>query len=563
MRAEAIGIYNQGQVEYEQPQVARGLGEGWIQADHVPQLRAVRLQADLETAELYRQRAAAPEAQKPPAIDPLTAARRVLEADAAFGPGSPERAEAWEGLLWNCRRELAEGARRNQPGEYFPPLVQEYDASKEAYTFKGFSLLEMVDNGITPHVVMAEDRAIRGHERKEEITLTAIRALGSLTVGKVVHLRPAEPVENGPIQAEAVPEVTCITIRECPQWAIDAYKADPDVIKKQNGLGGLVPEHETLMVQGVSFSRTEDVRAQESVSLSGKVITHEVTLETLYRMELLDRSCVPSRSELAGMQFINVNGQGVLAFTEMLDVVAEELSGKQVFMGNYVSEEHPKNYANVPAESEARQAQFEEGAHTLAAEMLKWCQDEKLEVGNVIQRYNKFVQRVVLKATCHDPIAVSKVFNYKTALGVVDVNLKFEQGDIKGALQLFEQVLAEAPVIPGCQAGSCGLEAVSTLSADGQKAQSLGLRAGSGELLRSTDLRCPDCKKPKIHYDAKNKVCVGCGLTSINGVIKKKSLTDTKSTDQTIFLAALTGLGRQSRSQGSEGSRQTELARAA
>ena len=122
---------------------------------------------------------------------------------------------------------------------------------------------------------------------------------------------------------------------------------------------------------------------------------------------------------------------------------------------------------------------------------------------------------MLLEVVRKDPSQAEGVFDKATAQGFREVARLENLGRFEEARAVQTAVEKAAPAVSYCGAGSCGLEAVKSLSQEAGKAHSLGL---GGELLHDTIRKCPnkDCKKKSVYYDSKgNKACISCGYSQV------------------------------------------------
>ncbi len=479
----------------------------WMSAAVIPELATARQNAMLEAETLLAARMQHLRDGEydlvPLDIDPLSTAARAVKAKEKYGENSLEYKTARTSLEVDCQRLFAEAWRKNS-WEYFEPLEQQFDTARDCYTYMGRSLSEMVADGVTP-LAEPEENTIRLHEFVEERTAVAAQRLGAVSLKKVI---------GGKALAEqsATPDLTVNTINECPDWAIENYKAD-----KMDMLGGYNPEKETMMIRSMRIEN--GVRYQEQLAIPVKhlkrYITREVIVETMRRMGVIDTAHQPTKTEVRATQMINFNGEGVLDIIKKLDDVASELSGKTIFLGDQVSADHPRDYAAIPAEAGERQEKLKTDSNALAEKLIE-LEEHKTDHFVASGIVSMFVTNRLLQKVKNDVEQAEIVFDRKTADGIREYQTLLAQGDLIQAHFIWGNVEAVAPPASFCGAGSCGLESESALSKDGQKAVELGLKATDGKVIRDTERACPDCKKKALHYDDNaSKVCTNCNKKDI------------------------------------------------
>lgn len=417
-------------------------------------------------------------------VDALGSAVAVREAQSTYGEQSDEARERYAGLRLDCQRLLAEAARKNTY-EYFPPLLQKFDAEKGEYFSHGFSILAMTEAGLTP-VAEPEELERRVNERVEEATYQAI--------GRLAVLGHALSPDS-----EAPKPRRIRTISECPDWAIDAYER-----KSKGGYGGYVPEIQKFMIRDVVFDPITGDRYEEQVGVPGKKINGK-TIRSVLEARGIANAAELSKTELQALQ-LEVDDDP-LSFVAQLDIAATTMHETAVFMGEAVSV--PGNYAAVAFAAEHRQAALEDKAADLAGSILGLTDagiDRWAANGIVAQQ----VKDILFEIATNDTSQAENMFDQNTARGLQEVQYLRMIGNFEQADSRLEAVEAQAPAPSYCGAGSCGLEKVGTGSDKASAMKEMGLDASKS--LKDTERRCPRCSKKEIVYDLKNKVkaCTGC-----------------------------------------------------
>lgn len=456
----------------------------YFDADQIPELYLARHQAAQEADQIQQQNSELLVEGNfesiPIPVDALGTARRLHQTAEKFGKDSLEYQDHWQVLMKDCQRLLAEAYRKNT-WEYFPKTVQNFDHETGEYRAHGQSLIEIVAGGLSP-LVSPEEAERRQNEFVEEKTYQAIGQMG---------LR----------------NVVSLTISECPDWAIESYSHD-----NKTAHGGYVPEINKLVLRGVEFFGGLDVREEEQLALSGVYITHEVVLETMRRLKIISVEQNLTKSQVQSKQIIT-SQIGVIDFAKLLDQVAAESSGENIFLGEAVAADHPKNYAAIEEESQNRQRQQYHQARTLVS-YVEYLQREGVDRWAAVAMVENYVKEELLKIARKDPKQAANMFDEKTAEGFRAVGYLESIGHIQQAQRLLEQVEAQAPAPSYCGAGSCGLEKVEKGSELEVRAKELGLDGSKG-LLSDKERSCPGCKNKSIVYDLKGKKgCISCKATA-------------------------------------------------
>lgn len=483
----------------------------WMDAAIIPELAAARKNAMLEAETLLEARMQHLRDCEydlvPLDIDPLGTAARVVKAKKIYGENSLEYKKARNSLEVDCRRLFAEAWRKNS-WEYFEPLEQPFDADRDCYTFMGRSLTEMVADGVTP-LAEAEERTIRLHEFVEEKTAVAAQRLGAISLKRAIEdrsLLAGKPAE---------PAITINTINECPDWAIENYKAG-----RTDMHGGYNPKKETMMVRSMRIKNGIRYQEQLAVPVRGKngecYFTRAVIIETMRRMGVINETRQLSKTEVRATQMINMGGEGVLHIVKKLDDVASELSGETIFLGEKVSADHPRDYASIPAEARERQEKLKADGTALADKLidLEENQTDHFVANGIV---SAFVTNRLLQKVKTDVKQAEIAFDSETASLVREYQARVARGELIQAQLTWANVEATAPPASFCGAGSCGLEGVDPQSKEGKAAMQLGLKANnSKELLKDKERACPGCKKKTIYYDlVGSKACISCNKKDI------------------------------------------------
>ena len=412
-------------------------------------------------------------------VDALGTAHQVVEIKENCGVDSPEYEEMYRGLVLDCEKLLAEAFRKNT-WEHFGETEQIYDAQTSEYFAHGVSLTRAVTNGLTP-IAEHEEQARRSNEYIEEETYRAIGHVG-------------------------LKDISVQTISECTDWAIRDYKKD-----SKGSHGGYVPDIEKIMLRGVRFGGYGS-RYEEQLGLPGLYITHDVIVTALREIEAVSEDIELTKTELHGKQFINLSNNSVVGLAKILDGKASEAWDKNIFMGEEVSTDHPKDYAHIAQEAELRRQQLAPKPRELA-DYLIVLEENGTDHWAAEGIVNAYLKKVLLEVARINPEQAELMFDKATADGFREVAKLQNSGQYREALKLLVQVEKNAPEVSFCGAGSCGLIGVNPHSAEAQKAKELGLK---GDLLHDTDRACPSCHAKKVYYNmGGSKACIGCGNNEI------------------------------------------------
>lgn len=472
----------------------------YVNADDIDQLSIARQQARQEAEQLLQERRRDMFAGRleaiPESVDALGTARKLAGVGREFREDSPEYQDHLSGLYLDCQRLLAEAWRKRRP-EYFASLHQVRDEATGGYYSHGVLIGTMIDQGGLSPLAKPEEQQRRVNESVEERTYEAIgRSLGRISLSQL-------------IEQEAI-EVQ--TISQCPDEIIAEYKRG-----EGNGYMGYVPEIEKLYIRGVKFDARSSDRFQEGLAVPGIYITHEVILQVLKQTGALKSSHNPDKTELHGQQFITT-AQGVLGLAQRLDQAASEKFGKNIFLGEEVPADYPKDYSRVPVESKVRQDALISNSRELAGYVME-LESKGVDPSIAPALVSKRVKEMMLIAAKQNPDKAAEMFDEETAEGFRQVAALELSGRYSEAAELQKAVEEAAPDPEFCGAGSCGLEAVDENSLGAQAAHEAGLE---GELLHDTERACPECDQKKVYYDKKgNKACINkdCGYKEINGKI--------------------------------------------
>lgn len=466
--------------------------------------------------------------QVPEAVDPLSEARRARAAEELYGKNSPEHRRAQAAFDVSCERLTAE-AWRVFTWEYFPELEQQYDEPGDEYIFGDRSLTDMVDDGVTP-LADSEEGENRLIEKVEETTYVALRKVGAIALQGALA---------GTVQKR--PEMNVVTVSECNDSAIAAYKEDVAAGRKPAAsYGGHVPKIEKFMIRRVRYPTHTTSRFQSQLALSGKYIKHDIIVEGMQIMRAVAQGRQLTKAEVRATQMVNMNGEDELSFTALLDYLASKRTGLRIFLGEVIPEDQPKDYARVPLIAEERQQKQKEAAREINAYItqLERSGTDPVVAGKLI---DLFVRKTIKDSVKHNPAEAQHVYgDGETMEKIKDYNRALASGDQARADQIDREIEITLPPAVFCGAGSCDLEGVDPTSSDGAAALRLGLKAkNSDQLLHFKKGVCVGCKKKGIYFDlAGNKACTGCGEAEINGKRKSGKATENRKPDKKAFALA-------------------------
>lgn len=457
----------------------------YIAADHVPELSFVRQRARQEAAairENYRQLLIDGAFDSVPLdVDALGTARRAVEAAHTYGTDSEQYRERLSGLWLDSKRLLAEAYRKNTY-EYFPPAPQHYHEETGAFFSHGQSVLEITRLGLSP-VTDTEEADRRVNDWVEARTHAAMhRLIGRAGLSHTVRIR---------------------TISECSDTAISKYKSGV-----KEGYYGYVPEIEKLMIRDFVFNAETGERFEELVGLSGLHITHEVILDALRRR---GANSGGDKTWLHGTQLIVEDD--LFEFVALLDSVASEHSGQEIYMGEPLPSGQTKSYETVRAEAVARQAQLDAEASLLADYVLQ-LELNQTDRWVAVKMVENFVKKRLLQIAAKEPSRAAEMFDARTAAGLQEVAYLNSLGRTSEAQIRFNEVEAQAPAPGYCGAGSCGLEGVDKQSLEGRELGAF-LKAGwKDEIVKDKERSCKNCGRKSVYYAYNsrkvNKGCTSC-----------------------------------------------------
>lgn len=409
----------------------------------------------------------------PLAVDVLGTARTLSRLDQAYGHESVDYQIGEEALQLDSSRLVAE-ARRKNTWEYFPEVFHARDPSTGEYYVNGRAVREVVVNGLSP----------LAHEDEQTIR-----------VFDYVEQRTKEYVGGQPNLANE--GMSLVTIKPCPDYVIKEHKGNP---KKAHG--GYVPAKEKLFIQRERFA--PEGCYQEELTVSGEHITVEVMAEVLTELGGLPEGQPFTKDEIRSKQFLSTDADPSIDLLSRLDQKASEKSGLNIFRGEVVPPDHPKDYSTIRPEAIARQQEQQEMAEGVK-DFLKDCESSGLDSNVASCQLDGHLKREFFELALENPEIAGEIFDEETAEGLKNVK-KQKDADIDNS-GIINILFNNAPPISYCGAGSCGLEEAIN-SGDIAKVRELGL---TGDLLYDRERACPKCSQKTVYYSLSGgKACANC-----------------------------------------------------
>jgi hypothetical protein len=455
--------------------------------DDIPELAEARLAVRLEAQDILAKREEQ-QLQSETALLPLDAlstAEYVLAVGAEFDVGHPQYEEARTGLKLDCLRLVSEWYRKLRP-EYFEPLRHTYDTVTEQFYSHGLSVEQMTYNALVPIADDPEEESRRVNERVEDATPGIMRKLGGLALGSI-GIR---------------------TISECTDKAIADYSQDQKRYASYRGYGGYVPDIEKVMIRDIRIDEATGDRLQEQVGLPGIFITHDIIQRALAERGIAAKHL--DKTDLHGAQLLVEDD--LMAFVQLLDAVASREWCTNIFMGEEVAQDFIKDYPAFWHEAKERQR----GLHHIAEKTTAYVLDlaaEGFDKRKAPAKVEAFVKLLLLNEAKRDVGLAEQIFDARTAIGLVQVNMLESQGRYIEAQAEFEAVFSEAPGGGYCSGGSCGLESVDDFTDEGKQLRDK-LKAEGGDIIVKDKDRSCKCGQKTVAYAYNerkvNKYCTSC-----------------------------------------------------
>lgn len=460
----------------------------YILVDDIPEAFAERLivrHAAESLLESRRQQAAESDYVYE-SVDALSTAHSVLATERQSGCASDAYKEKWGGLLLDCERLVGEWYRKNT-SEYFEPVRHQFDETTAEFYSHGLSIRQMTENALVPITEDKEEEARRVNERVEDATPQIVRSLGSLALGKGI-----------------------VTISQCTDSAITSYQADMMTGNRHRGYRGYVPEIEKVMIRHIALDPDSNDRIETQIGLPGTYLKHEIFQSALADVGV-DVSDM-NKTELHGAQLLT--DQDPFTLIKLLDETGTrewclERQEKALFMGEVVSQDHPRDYEAFRREARERKEMLSGYAETVALFVLDLAK-ENYDRKKAPEHVENFVKNMLLNMAKKDESIAEQMFDSKTAQGLRTVASLEAQGRYTEANELWKVVEREAPGGGSCGAGSCGLEGVSSgTQEDKQLRKQLGA-SESDTLVKDKERACRCGSKSIVYAYNEQKVIKYC-----------------------------------------------------
>lgn len=415
-------------------------------------------------------------------VDALGTIEKVEALKDTYGAMSMEYKEAHKSLVLDYARKWAEAFRKNKE-EYFEPTVQVYDKATETLRANGLSVDDMLENGLSPLAEQEEsDRRVNDY----------------------VLLQTHKDLVKHP-KADAI---GVVQLMPCPDWAIRSYQERP-----KGAHGGYAPEVEKLMIGFDWFVPDTQEVYHEQIAVPGTFYTMDVLNKVNQILDpetptATDKTTVHGTHTLVDRQKIS-RAMDVL---RVLDTIASEESGLDIFMGQVNTPGQPKDYEKLYQDAQRRR-QEQRGLTRELVDYVETLYQKDIDHALATHMVEKFINDRLLKIAEADHEIASDAFNTETANGFRAAMVLREQGRLHEAEALLQETKMNAPPSSSCGAGSCGLESVDVASKEGEELKK-ALKADDGdEVVKDTERACKCGKKTIVYAYNENKVnkyCTSC-----------------------------------------------------
>lgn len=401
--------------------------------------------------------------ETPLPIDVMSSTREYFETVEDYGYESHE-AEIASNLQRMDVERLVDEILTAKTFNLREPIFQEYDYLKKDYTTLGKSHKEMVKRGLSPYC-NHEEKIIRQIEYVEEEISSFVQ----------------EEFERK--------KLNLINIKECPDWAIDAYE------RGESNTGGYVPSENKFVIQ--SFKYVEGGRIYQQATVPGKLISHEDILEVL--STLSEKEVAGSKLEIRKKYFgskFDIN-----TIVEMLDKRASERLGINVYLGEMVENGAFKEYTSLDAITgdDKKRNQIVESVISKLNQM----QEDKINPIIAGERLDTFISDLILNEYIDDDRVIEHTFGLETAIKASNLKEQFASKQT-----VINKLSIELPKVEYCGAGSCGIQRVDSSTPAVSRASSRGLIGDIGFFAEGT---CKKCQKPGFYVSDNGKYCDDCG----------------------------------------------------
>jgi hypothetical protein len=494
----------------------------WLSAETIPDLAQARRQADIDAKAIYEGHMVKIRecitTDVPLDSDSLSSAARVREAEQRFGKNSVEYQNNWLGHRTNAARYVGEAERKLRP-EYFHRLPQTYSLQDRDYLSFGVPITPMISRGITP-LTDSDEVPRRFAEYGENATYNRMGELVMRACG--VEMPADVPAEALPLRISDVlhsgSTVSVQTVSRCPKYILNRHARDLET-GNERSYAGYVPERNKLMLRSMAYDPITNERYLEQMSVMGDEITGEVVNRYHELIGAIPEGTRLDETETLGLQVITTNEDGVIGMAQALDVIASELSGKNVFLGEEVDTDHPKDYSLIPIQAAERAKRQETAAEELALYAME------LDIKGVDHDLgNKMVdiklKELLLAASKKDLNIARAAFGEKTANGYKEARVARAQGDEAKARRIEEETERNAPPPDGCSGPGCEIRTVDPNTAEGEKIAK-ATRAKPGDTLGVNESKAKKqkCRKKgcggQVAYayttSYVNYACLSCG----------------------------------------------------
>ena len=195
---------------------------------------------------------------------------------------------------------------------------------------------------------------------------------------------------------------------------------------------------------------------------------------------------------------------------KLLDHVAGEEHGFEVFMGKRLASGQEKNYDQLYKDA-ARRRKEQAG---LTNELVAYVHSlYKADIDHTLATHmvEKFIKDRLLDEAEKDHHIAAAAFDTETASGFREATRLRALGEFSQAESIINETRLRAPDTGSCGAGSCGLESVDINSEEGKKLAE-NTKAESGDtIVRDKERACKCGAKEIVYAYNKNKVNKYCG----------------------------------------------------
>lgn len=471
----------------------------FVNAESIPELSIERQRAAQEATRILAQNRhllhSGYAENVPEPIEVLGTARQVVGIKREKGIDSPEFEELYKGLLLDSERLIGEASSRNI-SEYFGLKAQTLQPATREYFSHGLSISNMTRNGLSPTAQPEEQpRRINEHVEENGTYVPIGMMIAEKGLRRVVeHLRL--PVERD------IPElsVEVTTISECTDSAIESYKVNP-----KGAHGGYRPAIEGVVIRRVHYAEDKDDsgdREEEQAIISGLYITHDIIEKVVTQKGGIEQDQKLTKTEMQGSQFISVNNGSLMEFVRQLDEEASKVHDINIFMGEEVADDHPKDYYEFIEQAEERRKRLAP-LPTQLTEFLITLEEEGIDSQTAEALTNQFLKDSLLTRAKNHPELAEAMFDSSTAEGFEKVARLNALGRVNEAQLLELEVRQNAPEPSYCGAND---------SKDA-KTEDAVLSSGEVDKYGSLKFKCPNGHINTRPRDKLIDSCQVCGTS--------------------------------------------------